>query len=65
VNRCATICRWDPSRWRRSSDAFLAHSGDRAVLDDLATRLGGVAADADRLRQLVELAASRSFTFDD
>lgn len=47
------------------ADAFLAHSSDRVVLDDLATRLRGVTADGDRLRQLVELARSRGYEFDD
>lgn len=46
-------------------DAFLAHSGDRGVLDDLAGRLRVIAADESRLRQLMELARSREFTFDD
>lgn len=47
------------------ADAFLAHSGDRAVLDDLAGRLGAVASDANRLRELVTLAASRGNPLDD
>jgi hypothetical protein len=45
--------------------AFLAYSSDRAVLDDLAIRLRAIAADGDRVRQLVELAKSRGFEFDD
>jgi hypothetical protein len=45
--------------------AFLAYSSDRAALDDLAIRLREVAADGDRVRQLVELAQSRGFEFDD
>lgn len=47
------------------ADAFLAHSSDRVVLDDLASRLRAIATDESRLRQLVELAHSRGFTFDD
>lgn len=47
------------------ADAFLAHSSDRAVLDDLAKRLRAVATDEGRLRQLMELAQSRGFVFDD
>lgn len=47
------------------ADAFLAHSSDRAVLDDLASRLRAIATDESRLRQLMELARSRGFTFDD
>ena len=47
------------------SDAFLAHSHDRAVLDDLATRLRAVEADETRLRHLVAAAQSRGFRFDD
>ena len=45
--------------------AFLAYSSDRAALDDLAIRLRAVAVDDDRVRQLVELAKSRGFEFDD
>lgn len=45
--------------------AFLASGTDRAVLDDLAARLHRVAADGDRLRQMVALADERGFTFDD
>lgn len=45
--------------------AYLAYSEDRAVLDDLATRLGAVATDGDRVRRLVEVAKSRGFEFDD
>lgn len=41
--------------------AFLAYSGDRAALDDLAIRLRAVAVNGDRVRQLVELAGSRGF----
>jgi hypothetical protein len=47
------------------ADAFLAHSEDRAVLDDLAARLRTVAADEARLRRLMDLATSRGHTFDD
>lgn len=45
--------------------ALLAHSSERAVLDDLAVRLRGIAADGNRLRQLVELGASRGYELDD
>ncbi|MBM0226688.1 Imm51 family immunity protein [Micromonospora sp. ATA51] len=45
--------------------AFLAHSSDRAALDDLAIRLRAVTVDGDRVRQLVELAKTRGFEFDD
>jgi hypothetical protein len=41
--------------------AFLAYSSDRAVLDDLAIRLRAIAADGDRVRQLVELLLIRGF----
>jgi len=47
------------------ADAFLAHSDQRRVLDDLAERLAGIAADEHRLRQLMELAHTRGFEFDD
>ncbi|MGC5023034.1 Imm51 family immunity protein [Micromonospora sp. DT47] len=54
---------------RFSSDAeagaFLAYSSDRAALDDLAVRLRAVAADGSRVRQLVELAKTHGFEFDD
>jgi hypothetical protein len=54
---------------RFSSDseagAFLAYSSDRTALDDLAVRLRAVAADGNRVRQLVELAKTRGFEFDD
>src|SRR5688500_8011961 len=33
------------------ADAFLAHSSDRTVLDDLAGRLRAIASDGSRLRQ--------------
>ena len=45
--------------------AFLAYSGDRSALEDLAVRLRAVAADGKRVRQLVELARTRGFEFDD
>jgi hypothetical protein len=45
--------------------AFVAYSQDRAALDDLAGRLRTVAADGSRLRDLVELAESSGFEFDD
>ncbi|MFI5488478.1 hypothetical protein [Micromonospora echinaurantiaca] len=41
------------------------YSGDRIALDDLAVRLRAVPADGDRVRQLVELAKTRGFEFDD
>lgn len=47
------------------ADAFLAHSTDRAVLDDLSTRLAAVTDDESRLRQLVATAQTRGFIFDD
>ncbi len=47
------------------SDVFLAHSSDRAALDDLAARLRVAATDGDRVRRLVELAMSRGYEFDD
>ena len=47
------------------ADAFLAHSSDRGVLDDLATRLGAITVDEGRLRQLMEVARTRGFEFDD
>lgn len=54
---------------RFSSDseagAFLAYSSDRTALDDLAVRLRAVAADGNRVRQLVELAKTRGLEFDD
>jgi hypothetical protein len=56
----------DARFWTDSeSDAFLAHSGDRTVLDDLAARLRTVAADEARLRRLMDLATSRGHAFDD
>jgi hypothetical protein len=45
--------------------AFYAYSGDRAALEDLATRLRGVAGDEQRLRDLVRLANDTGFEFDD
>ena len=47
------------------ADAFLAHSSDRGVLDNLATRLGAITVDENRLRKLMELARTRGFEFDD
>ncbi|WP_436533875.1 Imm51 family immunity protein [Actinoplanes sp. HUAS TT8] len=47
------------------SDAFLAHSEDRRVLDDLATRLGAAMTDEARLRELMTIAQGRGFRFDD
>jgi len=52
-------------RFDSEAGAFLAYSGDRAALDDLAIRLRAVAVNGDRVRQLVELARSRGFEFDD
>jgi hypothetical protein len=52
-------------RFDSEAGAFLAYSGDRAALDDLAIRLRAVAVNGDRVRQLVELAGSRGFEFDD
>jgi hypothetical protein len=45
--------------------ALLVYSGDRAKLDELAVLLRAAAADGDRIRQLVALAADRGFEFDD
>jgi hypothetical protein len=45
--------------------AFYASSADRAVLEDLAARLGRVAAEETRLREIVALAAATGFEFDD
>jgi hypothetical protein len=45
--------------------AFVAYSGDRGALDDLAGRLRAVAADGNRLRKLVEFAEASGFEFDD
>lgn len=54
---------------RFSSDpeggAFVAYGRDRGALDDLASRLRAVASDGNRLRKLMELAASSGFEFDD
>jgi hypothetical protein len=47
------------------ASALLAHSSERAVLDDLVTRLSAIANDEKRLRALMELAHSRGFGFDD
>jgi hypothetical protein len=43
----------------------LAYSEERVVVDDLAGRLRAVEADGDRVRELVALAVSRGFRFDD
>ncbi|WP_229831264.1 Imm51 family immunity protein [Actinoplanes ianthinogenes] len=45
--------------------AFCSYSDDRAVLEDLAARLHKVATEESRLRQLVDLAATTGFEFDD
>ena len=47
------------------ADAFLAHSRDRGVLEDLAIRLGAITTDENRLRQMMEVARTRGFEFDD
>jgi hypothetical protein len=47
------------------ADTFLAYSSDRAALDALAGRLAAAATDGNRVRQLVELAVSRGYEFDD
>ena len=46
------------------ADAFLAHSSDRGVLDNLAARLGAITVDESRLRQVMELARTHGFEFD-
>jgi hypothetical protein len=45
--------------------AFCAYSDDRAVLEDLTVRLRSVATGEDRLRHLIQLAATTGFEFDD
>lgn len=54
---------------RFSSDpeggAFYATSNDRNALDDLAVLLRTIAADRNRLRQLMEFAEASGFEFDD
>lgn len=45
--------------------AFYATSNDRSALDDLAVLLRAVAADGNRLRELMETAEARGFEFDD
>ncbi|GAB3829022.1 Imm51 family immunity protein [Dactylosporangium cerinum] len=45
--------------------AFYAYSGDCAALEDLAIRLRAVAGDEQRLRELVRLAETVGFEFDD
>ena len=45
--------------------AFCAYGNDRAVLEDLAALLNGVATDEDRLRQFFQLANSTGCEFDD
>jgi hypothetical protein len=53
---------------RFSSDpeagAFFAYGNDRGALDELAVRLRAVAADGNRLRQLMEFAETSGFEFD-
>lgn len=46
-------------------DMFLAHGSDRPALDELAKLIAAVATDAERVRQLVAVAAQRGFEFDD
>ncbi|MEU4426195.1 Imm51 family immunity protein [Actinoplanes sp. NPDC024001] len=45
--------------------AYCAYSEDRTVIEDLAARLQAVATNEDRLRQLVDLADTTGFEFDD
>jgi hypothetical protein len=44
---------------------FSAYGTDRDALEELATRMSGVAADAERVRQLITLAEANGFEFDD
>jgi hypothetical protein len=46
-------------------DMFVAYGPDQPALDELATLMTAVATNADRLRQLVALAETRGFEFDD
>jgi Immunity protein 51 len=44
---------------------FCAYGQDRVALEQLATLMATVANDADRMRDLIELAAAEGFEFDD
>ena len=44
---------------------FCAYGGDRSALEELANRMGAVAVDADRMRQLIAFAEANGFEFDD
>jgi hypothetical protein len=44
---------------------FCAYGADRDALEELATRMSAVAADAERVRQLITLAEANGFEFDD
>lgn len=44
---------------------FCAYGEDRSALEDLGTRMGAVAGDPDRVRQLITLAEATGFEFDD
>ncbi|MER5195671.1 Imm51 family immunity protein [Streptomyces sp. NPDC002755] len=44
---------------------FCAYGTDRSALEDLAGRMSTVAADGDRVRQLIALAEAKGFEFDD
>ncbi|WP_214103589.1 immunity 51 family protein [Acrocarpospora catenulata] len=44
---------------------FCAYGKDRSALEELATRMAAVAADADRMRRLVADAEADGFEFDD
>ncbi|WP_432930670.1 Imm51 family immunity protein [Microbispora sp. CA-135349] len=47
------------------ADMFCAYGSDRAVLEELGTRLASVATDANRMRRLVAAAKADGFEFDD
>lgn len=51
---------YDPER-----GMFCAYGADRDALEELAVRMTAVAADADRVRQLIMLAQTNGFEFDD
>ncbi|GIH03903.1 hypothetical protein Rhe02_19700 [Rhizocola hellebori] len=44
---------------------FCAYGQDRLALEQLATLMAAVANDADRMRELIELADAEGFEFDD
>ncbi|HEV2375799.1 MAG TPA: Imm51 family immunity protein [Streptosporangiaceae bacterium] len=44
---------------------FCAYGEDRAALEELAARIGDVAEDSDRMRQLIMSAEATGFEFDD